>query len=365
LPGSISLGRWRGIAVRAHWSALVTVLVAAEILVVSLPVAAPGHTHAAYWLTAGLTGVAFVAAILVHELAHAVTARRFGMQVRSITLWMLGGATQLGGDAPTPRAETAVAVAGPLATLVTAGLAWAAAWLVPGGLAAAALGWLAVMSLILAVFNLLPAAPLDGGRVLRGILWARFGDRDRANRAAVTSGRTLGAMLIALGALEVLAGLVGGLWLALLGWFVRSSASAELRVATGRGLVGVPVDAAMAPVALIAPSWWTVEQLLDCVAATAAAPDVIPVVDVDGHAKHTVALANLRRAMAVGRRELRISELITGPVPVIVGPGTPLIDVEPMVSAGRRVLVVDELQRPVGVVTAAELGRAAQHAGTH
>lgn len=363
LPGSVSLGRWRGIALRAHWSALVTVFLAAEILAVSLPAAEPGHTHAAYWLTAGLTGVAFVAAILAHELAHAVVARHFGMPVRSITLWMLGGATQLGGEAPTPRAEAAVAVAGPAATLVTGGLAWLGAWLLPGGLAAAALGWLAVMSLVLAVFNLLPAAPLDGGRVLRGVLWARFGDRDRANRAAVTSGRALGAGLIALGVLEILAGLAGGLWLALLGWFVRSSASAEQRVVTGRSLVGVPVEAAMAPVTVTAPSWWTVEQLLDHLASMGGVGvALIPVVDVDGHAMNTVALADVRRAVALGRRDLRIASLLAGPPPVIVRPGTALTDVEPMLAAGRRVLVVDDLQRPVGVLTAAELGRAVQHA---
>ena len=159
-------------------------------------------------------------------------ARRNGVPVTSITVWALGGVSELGGKPPHARADLLIAVAGP-ATSLAAGLVFGgiAAVVRAGGgpvIAVAALGWLAVMNVFLAVFNLLPGAPLDGGRILRAALWMRHGDRARATQTAATAGRVLGAVLIAAGAAELLLwGDAGGLWLAVIGMFIMSAATAE------------------------------------------------------------------------------------------------------------------------------------------
>jgi CBS domain-containing protein len=277
------------------------------------------------------------------------------MPVRSVTLWMLGGATALGGDAPTPQAEIAIAAAGPATTLVIAGLAAIGAWLMPAGLITAALSWLAVMSLVLAVFNLLPAAPLDGGRVLRGIVWWRVRDRDRATTVAASAGRALGVVLIALGAFETLAGYLGGLWLVLLGWFIRSGAVAEQVVGRTNRLANFPVERAMVPTGELVPQWWTVTQVVSRLAPARPGQRFIVVVDLDGTVRGVVTPHDLARVPAARRDELRIADLARITRPAVVEIGTPLASVAPRVQAGRPAVVVDERQRPVGIVTAADI----------
>jgi len=169
LPASIPLGHVRGVEVDAHWSVLVTEGLFATVLATStLPGAHPGDTGTAYWLVAVGTAVVFILTLLAHELAHAVVARAYGIQVNRITLWLLGGVTDLGGPSPTARADALVALAGPATSLgIGTVSAILAAIVGTSGLVGTALVWLASVSVLLAVFNLLPGAPLDGGRVLR------------------------------------------------------------------------------------------------------------------------------------------------------------------------------------------------------
>ena len=138
----------------------------------------PRATPAAAYAVAGaLTAVVLLFGVLLHELGHAVVARRFGLQVDGITLSWMGGVTRIEGDAQSPGAEFAIAGVGPLVSAAFGGLLWVVRVLVEGAgggrLAVSALGWLAVINVVLAVFNLLPAAPLDGGRVLHSVVWAR------------------------------------------------------------------------------------------------------------------------------------------------------------------------------------------------
>ncbi len=160
-------------------------------------------------------------------------ARRSRLRVQGITLWMLGGVARLEGEPPTPRADLAVAAAGPLTSLLACGLfamlAWLAGSLSAPTLIVAGLAWLAGINLLLAGFNLLPAAPLDGGRVLRALVWLRTGDRRKAAAIATTAGVWLGGLLVLAGIVDALAtaDLIGGLWFMLLGWFLRSAARAE------------------------------------------------------------------------------------------------------------------------------------------
>ena len=251
---TMPLGRVAGIRIGAHWSVLVMVVLIGWLLGAQvLPGLAPHEPAAAYWAVAVPGAVAFIAALLAHELAHSLVARRHGVPVTSITLWALGGVSELGGEPPTARADLLIAAAGP-ATSLAAGLVFGgiAAVVRAGGgpvIAVAALGWLALMNVFLAVFNLLPGAPLDGGRILRAALWMRHGDRARAAQSAAAAGRVLGAVLIAAGAAELLLwGDAGGLWLAVIGMFVMSAATAEATAGTATAaLAGLRVSDVMTP----------------------------------------------------------------------------------------------------------------------
>ncbi|MCV7367937.1 hypothetical protein CRI77_17240 [Mycolicibacterium duvalii] len=209
------LGRVRGLTVSVHWSVLVIVWLFAWSLAGTLPQTTPGYSRGAYWL-AGLCGAVLLAvALLAHALAHAVVARRAGIPVPEVTLWLFGGIARLAGEARTPRDEFRMAAAGPALSLVLSGVfAAAATALATGGagaLAAAVLAWLAVANAVLAVFNLLPGAPLDGGRILRAYLWRRHGDPARAAIGAAQAGCVLGYVLIGLGLLQLLlASVIGG-----------------------------------------------------------------------------------------------------------------------------------------------------------
>ena len=177
----------------------------------------------------------FFGSVLAHEIAHALEARHRGIEVRSITLYLFGGATETASEARRPGDEFAVTAVGPWTSLVLGcgfGLiAFGAgqANLAAAGQVAALLAW---SNLALAFFNLLPGAPLDGGRILDSIVWRVTGNHDRARRVATSAGRLLGYALVVLGFFEAVAvsgGFIGGLWLAFIGWFLAQAAAAEAR----------------------------------------------------------------------------------------------------------------------------------------
>ncbi len=175
----------------------------------------------------------FFASLLLHELGHATRATKEGMEIEGITLWIFGGIARFKGTFPSAGAEFRIAIAGPIVTLVIGAAALAAALLVPlPGAVDGVVFWLGYVNLVLLVFNLVPALPLDGGRVLRSALWARKRDFLAATRTAAAFGRGFGQLLIALGVLAVLlGGAVGGLWFVFIGWFLLAAAEAEAAAA--------------------------------------------------------------------------------------------------------------------------------------
>jgi Zn-dependent protease len=362
---AIRLGRWAGVPVAAHWSTLATLALFAYVLADSaLPAAEPHRSVAAYWITGSITAVVFLLTLLAHELAHALVARRFGMRVRGITLWMLGGLTTLDGDPPNPRADACVAGVGPLTSLLVGGISALAAWSVGGaGLVGAVLVWLAGINIVLAVFNLLPGTPLDGGRLLRAALWRRYRDRRRAEEGAARAGQALGIALMVLGFLEVLAGSVAGVWLALIGWIVLSGAAAERATAGLEELRGLRAEQVMSPVEHPLPDWWTVSQLLGDLTADRAGPPVLVLVDFSGAASGLITLGDLQRVPSERRPEVRLREL-TGVRRdrLLLMKRDASIDrlAQQLPAHGGIALVVDEAQRPVGVIAAGELSRALQ-----
>jgi Zn-dependent protease len=184
--------------------------------------------------------VVFFLSLLAHELSHAIVARRNGVDVEGITLWWFGGVARLEGEASDPGAELRISGVGPLVSVVLAGVF--AAILDAIGVAAIAVEvfvWLALINAILAIFNLVPAAPLDSGRILRSILWRRRGDRFAAAITAARAGRFFGWLLMVLGLFDFVAGAgLAGLWLVMIGWFLTMAAGAEEHHSINRRALG-------------------------------------------------------------------------------------------------------------------------------
>ena len=245
----IRIARIRGIDVVANWSVVViAALIAWSLAEEVLPRASEGNTATQYWVAAGVAVFAFLGGLLAHELGHSIRAQREGVTVVGITLWLFGGVAQLGSSPRTPRAAFRIAAAGPAVSLTIGVLALVAS--VPvAGLAGATLAWLGIINLALAVFNLIPAFPLDGGRIYHAWRWQQTGDEVAATERAVGMGLLIGGILVGVGIVEALVGdPVGGLWLVLIGWFVREAARAELQhVLVDRPLADVAVEHVMTP----------------------------------------------------------------------------------------------------------------------
>jgi Zn-dependent protease/CBS domain-containing protein len=372
MPQSLRLGRVAGIPVGANWSVVVILVLIADILATSiLPHAEAGRPTLVYWAVALPTAAVFLASLLAHEVAHALVARRKGIPVGSITLWMLGGVTQLGGEAQSPRAELQVAAAGPLTSLAAGAVLMLAA--VAAGAAGgpamivAALTWAGAMNLLLAVFNLLPGAPLDGGRILRALAWMRHGDRARADRSATSAGKVLGAALAGLGLAEVvLLRQPSGLWLALVGWFLIWSAGMEAQASAVRvATTGVLVGDIMFRDPDCAPAWHQVGEFIATVAVRSR-QTVFPVIAVDGEPQGFVTLDRLSRIPAA-QASSRI-DAVALPLPedyrVAAGdPASSLLDRRPLAGTLLAVVVTREVVaqgKVVGMVTTDDLRRLVQ-----
>ena len=266
---SFSLGRISGIRIGVNWSVLVIVaLLAYGLAVGEFPAAAPRHPVAEYVVAAVVTAVAYMGSLLAHELAHSLVARRNGLQVEDITLWLLGGVSRLQGEVADPAAEVRIAGAGPLVSLLLGGAFLLLAWLVHAagvrGVVVAALAWLGGINVLLAVFNVIPAAPLDGGRLLRAVLWRITGDRLKAAVWSARSGQVFGWALVVIGGYLVLVGRdYSWLWFVLLGWFLISAATSESQQAVLQSrLRTVPVWQIMTRDPVTVPASATVAQFL-------------------------------------------------------------------------------------------------------
>jgi len=233
---TVSLFRLFGFEVRINvtW-ALLAIFIAVSLARGYFPAAYGGWPATTYWwmAAAGIVGVFF--SIVLHELAHSLAARAVGMEMRGITLFLFGGVAEMEDEPPSPRAELIMALAGPALSFVLAGLLLgiAAAFQAPGAGATpivAVVEYLGWLNLVVAIFNMVPAFPLDGGRVLRAILWGLKGDKRAATAFAAQAGGLFGLVLIAVGLLSAIGGAFGqGLWWILIGIFVRAAASSSFQ----------------------------------------------------------------------------------------------------------------------------------------
>jgi Zn-dependent protease len=360
---SIRLGQVAGIRVGVNWSVLVMFwLVSWGLAAVIFPRQVPGQQPAAYWAAGAGAAALFFGSLLAHELAHGLLARREGVRVDGITLWLFGGVAKLSSQAENPGAELRIATVGPLASLVVAVaaglLAVGATAIGPSQLPAAALAWLAGINAILAVFNLIPAAPMDGGRILRAVLWGRTGNRLRASVTAVWSGRLLAALLIGFGLVELAAKVnLGGLWFVLLGWFLLIAARAEERTARLREtLGGIRIRGIMMPDPVVAPSWLTVDAFLEAFVFRHRVL-AFPVQGLKGALAGVVTLGRLLAVPADQRATTRVAAVACplAEVPT-ASPDELLLDVLPRLAPGSSALVMDD-GRLVGILSPTAIAR--------
>jgi Zn-dependent protease/predicted transcriptional regulator len=364
-----TLGRLAGIRVSVNWSVLVIFgLVAVTLAEGRLPQTYPGYPAVAYWALGCVAAVVFFASLLAHELAHAVVARRNGIEVEGMTLWMLGGIARLKSEARTPGAELRIAGVGPLTSALLgvffALLATGLAMLPVPGLIAETVAWLAAINILLALFNSIPAAPLDGGRLLRAFLWKRTGDRTRAAESAAAAGRGFGWLLVFYGFVSMLVtGSPAGLWSALIGGFMIVAATAEGRHAQLRGaLDGVAVAQVMTPDPVTVPARLTVEQFLERAPFGHYRHTAFPVVTAEGAPVGLVTASRIDRAPPGERHTTTLADVMC-PLDEVAtaSPQEPVSDVLPrLASAGeRRVLVLHPGSGAlVGIVSHSDINRA-------
>ena len=343
------VGRLAGVDLAIHPSLLVIAAIVTFSLAFQLSARFPGWPEAIHWSLAAVTAVLFFASVLAHELSHAIVARGFGLKVEGITLFIFGGVTSIDEDTRTPRQEALIAVAGPFSSLAIGGVLLGLNLAIAQPLATALLEWLGYINVLLGLFNLIPGYPMDGGRVLRAIVWRIRGDRLVATRNAAHVGRAFAFILIGIGvflALQPGASVVGGLWLALIGWFLSNAADATLAQAgVERSLRGVRVRDAMES---------TVAELVNERMLRGADRSFLVRHD-DGGLAGLVTLGDVRRLAQDQWAGARVTDIMTRYADLAtIGPEVPLVDALRALEqheVGQLPVVEEDGRRPVGLVT--------------
>ena len=244
MHAQIRLGRIAGISIGLHYSWFIIAFLITLSLIGRFSAVMPKWSSATVWSAAIVTGLLFFVALLLHELAHSLLAKSRGLRVRAITLFALGGVSQIESEAPDAKSEFWIAIVGPLASLVIGIvcllLARSTGWILnsePRTPISAVLVWLGYINLMLAAFNLVPGYPLDGGRVLRALIWWNTHSIDRSTRIAARVGQVVAFLFIFLGLYQFFLGKnFGGLWLAFIGWFLLDasrSSYAQVEITEG------------------------------------------------------------------------------------------------------------------------------------
>ncbi len=267
MKATVTIGRIYGIPIGVHYTWLAAFGFITWSLAEGLfPRFFPGWESFTYWWLASVAALSLFLSVLIHELAHSAVALKRGIAVQSITLFIFGGVSILRADAGRALDEFLIAVVGPLTSIALGAIAWLTLQVLPDDIGAPrALVWyLTLTNVILGAFNLLPGFPLDGGRVLRSLVWGVTRNFTRATTLAATAGQMLSFAFIGFGALQLLEGrILSGLWIAFIGWFLNTAAESSRReVPTNDLLREVPVSALMGPPMTSVRSDLTVTELI-------------------------------------------------------------------------------------------------------
>jgi Zn-dependent protease len=365
MPGrSLRIARIAGIPVGVSpWWLAIVALITWSLGASYFPEVIHGISPAASYALGLSSALLLFASILAHEFGHAIVARRHGIEVEEIDLWLLGGVSRMRGEAHDPRDELRYALAGPAVTAVIAACFGVVALLLPSSTPAAIralVEYQVFVNGLILVFNLLPAFPLDGGRVLRSLLWRRSGDLGKSTDTAASVGRAFGYLMIVLGGLEFLEGAPEGLWLALIGFFIVMAAGAQA--------VGAQVQAALSGVTagelMSAPVVSIPEHTSLAHAAEAYFRpyryNAFPVTDEQGHAIGLVSIAQVEACLRGRRSPAEISAIADCNPALIVHTDEDVARLleQPAFSRFGRAVVIDADGRPVGLVSITDVQRA-------
>lgn len=268
MPGSLRIGTVFGIEITLHVSwLLIVVLLTWSLATGWFPALYTGWSPLTYWIVGGLATLLLFASVLAHELAHSLVARARGLPVKRITLFIFGGVSDIEREPRSPGVEFQMAVVGPLTSLLISGVSYLLLVALRGGPSplSAVLGYLALMNLLLGLFNLVPGFPLDGGRILRSIVWKISGSLQTATRTATLAGQVIAYLLIFVGFWSLFSGaILDGLWIGLIGWFLLSGAqSANSQAMLEAMLKGVSVGEVMNDHPATVPANISLQKLVD------------------------------------------------------------------------------------------------------
>jgi Zn-dependent protease/predicted transcriptional regulator len=364
MPGrSFRIARIAGIPVGVSpWWLAIVALITWTLGASYFPEEVHGISSGASYALGLASALLLFASILAHEFGHAIVARRHGIAVEEIDLWLLGGVSRMHGEAHDPDDELRYALAGPAVTLVIAACFGVAVLLLPSSTPAvvrALVEYQALVNGMILVFNLLPAFPLDGGRVLRSLLWRRSGDFERSTATAASVGRGFGYVMIFLGLLEFLGGGPGGLWLVLIGVFVT--------MAAGQQAAGAQVQAALSGVHASDLMSTPVVSIPERTSTAQAVSDYFlpyrytsfPVIDVQGRVRGLVSVKQIESLTHQQRAASRVAEIADRDPDLIVGEGEDIVTLleRPAFARVGRAVVVDESGAPVGLVSITDVQR--------
>jgi len=365
----VPVARLLGIEVRIQLGWVLVVALVAALAAIQVAAAEPTVSPAVQWLLGGVIAAGFFASAVIHDMSHAVLARRRGVEVGSIVISFFGGATPLDPTSPDPGDDLAIAVAGPIVSIALGGalaLGATAVGLAGGTTAAVAaqvLVVLAVLNLVLGLVNVVPAYPLDGGRIVRAIAWRRSGREQDGWRAAGTAGRLVGLLVVAVGFGVILVGeITNGAMIALSGWFLVLSARAIRERIKVEELIGdlavsdvMEVDTPTVHPGLTVDTF--AGQLLDGDVPTTA----IPVLR-DSEVIGILGVRQVQRLRPAEWAAKRVEDVMARPPRLpIVAPRDGLVSaVERLQRAGLDGLPVVEDGRLVGVLTRRSIGLAVQ-----
>lgn len=357
--GSFRIARLRGIDIEIHASWLLVVSFLAWTLSESaFPEMYEGWSTATYWVVGTASAVLLFVTVLVHELAHAIVAIRRGLPVPKITLFIFGGVSHMARQPSSPGEEFQIAVAGPATSVVIAILTGGLALLFTAvnEQAEALFTYLAFVNVLLAVFNILPGFPLDGGRVLRSIMWKRMRSFRRATKAAGSVGEAFGWLLVVGGAVLVLASSLMGLWYMVVGWFLLSAARSETqRLQLDVILSNLRARNVMEANFASAPPGRSVQEVVDEVMIGAGERAVV-VADERG-VLGILSVSDVQRLPREEWANTPVQRLMTPREKVVtVGADTPALDVLEKLALMRlnQIPVLDE-GRMIGIITRREL----------
>jgi Zn-dependent protease/predicted transcriptional regulator len=244
MDASLEHGSWKiasvmGIPIRVHFSWFVIFgLIAWSLSTAYFPRVAPDLPVLSYWAGGLVAALLLFLSVAFHELSHSLVAKKYRLAISSITLFIFGGVSQMKGEPPTPEAERAIAVAGPLSSFFLSLLFFLLYGVAEGRVARALFSYLSQLNLVLGAFNLIPGFPMDGGRVLRAFLWNRSGDFFSATRKASRYGQNISLFFIFFGLFSLVAGFPGAIWLMVIGWFLHSAAQSSYRQANLQETLG-------------------------------------------------------------------------------------------------------------------------------